>query len=144
MGRLIIVNGKAPNNPPSPNTQTGKMSTTSTNFTADNWIVDMTVFVPIARTILPINWVKIYAAEKAINVKTQWLANTQIMDLTVDEPVDEHAMIINTLDSDEETTSMAAPIAAVKDEPMDISIDAGAGLVAGLVVGAMMVTKTKR
>ena len=144
MGRLIIVNGKAPNNPPSPNTQTGKMSTTSTNFTADNWIVDMTVFVPIARTILPINWVKIYAAAKAINVKTRWLANTQIMDLTVDEPVDEHAMIINTLDSDEETTSMAAPIAAVKDEPMDISIDAGAGLVAGLVVGAMMVTKTKR
>ena len=143
MGRLIIVNGKAPNNPPSPNTQTGKMSTTSTNFTADNWIVDMTVFVPIARTILPINWVKIYAAAKAINVKTRWLANTQIMDLTVDEPIDEHAMIINTLDSDE-TTSMAAPIAAVKDEPMDISIDAGAGLVAGLVVGAMMVTKTKR
>ena len=120
------------------------MSTTSTNFTADNWIVDMTVFVPITRTILPINWVKIYAAAKAINVKTRWLANTQIMDLTVDEPVDEHAMIINTLDSDEETTSMAAPIAAVKDEPMDISIDAGAGLVVGLVVGAMMVTKTKR
>ena len=34
-----IVNGKAPKNPSILNRQTGKMSTTSSNFTADNWIM---------------------------------------------------------------------------------------------------------
>lgn len=119
-----IVNGKAPNNPWSLNTQTGKMSTTSTNFTADNWIVDTIVFAPIASTILLTNWVKIYAVAKAINLKTWQLANAQIINLTVDEVIDKCVMIIDIPDSNE-TTSMAAPIAAVKDKPIDVSIDAG-------------------
>lgn len=120
-----IVNGNAPNNPWSLNTQTGKMSTTSTNFTADNWIMGTTVFVPIASTILLTNWVKIYAAAKAINLNTWKLANAQIVNLTVDKVIDKCVMIIDILDSNEETISMATPMAAVKDKPIDVSIDAG-------------------
>ena len=41
----------------------------------------------------------------------QCSANAQIIDLTIDEAINEHAMIIDLPDSD--------------DEPMDISIDAG-------------------
>ena len=68
---------------------------------------------------------KIYAAAKAINLKTWKLANAQIVNLTVDKVIDKCVMIIDILDSNEETTSMAAPMAAVKDKPIDVSIGAG-------------------
>ena len=120
------------------------MSTTSTSFTADNWIVDTTAFILITSTILPANWVKIYAVIKTINVKTQQPANTQIIDLTINEAVDECAMIINIPDSNEETISMAAPIAAVnRMSPWmsELMLDM---MGVGLVAGVMMVMKTRR
>ena len=116
-----IVNGKAPKNPSILNPQAGKMSMTSSNFTTDNWITDTTAFVPITQTILPANWQKIYAAAKAVNIKTWCSANAQIIDLTVNEDIDECAVIINIPNSDDETASMAP----VKDKSMDISIDTG-------------------
>ena len=116
-----IVNGKAPKNPSILNPQTGKISMTSSNFTADNWITDTTAFVSIAQTILPANWQKIYAAAKAVNIKMWCSANAQIIDLSVDEDIDERAMIIDIPNSDDETALMAP----VKDESMDISINAG-------------------
>ena len=55
----------------------------------------------------------------------QCSANAQIIDLTIDEAINDHAMIIDLPDSDDETTSIATLTETVKDEPMDISIDAG-------------------
>ena len=92
----------------------GRMSTTSNNFTADNWIAETSKFVVTAHMILPANWSKIYTAAKEIYMKTQHPGMSTIIDLTVDEEVDKCIILVDVADSDDEDTPIAAPTVVIK------------------------------
>lgn len=109
--------------PPVFNPQTSKESSSLHAFTADLWQHATTAYIKTASNLLPSSWPKIFEGAKAISKKTRSRcgAESQVIDLTVDEPEDERAMLVDIPDSDNED---AQPV-MVKNEDEDIIIDAG-------------------
>ena len=114
-----IVDGKPPVPlPPVFNPQTGKESSSPHAFNADLWQHATTAYIKTASNLLPSSWPKIFEGAKAVLKKTwsQRGAESQVIDLTIDEPEDECAMLVDIPDSDDED---AQPV-MVKNEDEDI------------------------
>ena len=101
----------------------GRMSTTSNNFTTDNWIVETSKFVVTSHAILPANWPKNCAAAKETFMRTQCPVMSATIDLPVDEPVDKCIMFIDVPDFNDEDTPIAALTVVVKKEAMNVHFD---------------------